>query len=190
MCIYAQQILDLLFPNATSGALILQISSFTIIFTILDQTINGALQGFGKVMVPATALGVGVIAKLILNLLLVPIPSIGVNGAAIGSVVCHMVAFTIAINVLRKNIKLDLGVKKFIIKPVIATAIMAICSYFIFMVLNGIIAQKLATLIAMLFAVIIYVASLIALKIFTKEEMHMIPYGKKIYQILEKHGIY
>ena len=32
------------------------ITVLTIIFTILDQTINGALQGFGKVMVPATAL--------------------------------------------------------------------------------------------------------------------------------------
>ena len=57
MCIFAEQILNLLFPNASAGKVILQISSFTIIFTILDQTINGALQGFGKVMVPATALG-------------------------------------------------------------------------------------------------------------------------------------
>lgn len=57
MCIFAEQILGLLFPNASAGKVILQISSFTIIFTILDQTINGALQGFGKVMVPATALG-------------------------------------------------------------------------------------------------------------------------------------
>ena len=168
----------------------MQISAFTIIFTILDQTINGALQGFGRVMVPATALGVGVFAKLILNLILVPIPWIGVNGAAIGSVVCHMVAFTIAINVLRKNIKLNLGLTKFIIKPIIATAIMAICSYFIFIILNGIITERLATIIAMIFAVLIYAIALIALKIFTKEEMYMLPYGKKIYEFLEKRKIY
>ena len=190
MCIFSQQILNLLFPNATSGALILQISSFTIIFTILDQTINGALQGFGKVMVPAMALGVGVLVKLILNLILVPIPAIGVNGAAIGSVACHMVAFTIAINVLRKNIKLDLNVSKFIIKPIIATVIMAICSYFIYMILSGIIAERLATIIEIIFAIIIYITALIALKIFTKEEFCMIPYGTKVYNFLEKHGIY
>ena len=190
MCIFSQQILNLLFPNATSGALILQISSFTIIFTILDQTINGALQGFGKVMVPAMALGVGVLVKLILNLILVPIPAIGVNGAAIGSVACHMVAFTIAINVLRKNIKLDLNVSKFIIKPIIATVIMAICSYFIYMILGGIIAERLATIIAIIFAIVIYITALIALKIFTKEEFYMIPYGTKVYNFLEKHGIY
>ena len=57
MCIFAGPILNLLFPNASSGELILQISSLTIIFTILDQTINGALQGYGKLMIPAISLG-------------------------------------------------------------------------------------------------------------------------------------
>ncbi len=56
MCVFAGPILSLLFPNASSGAVILQISALTIIFTILDQTINGALQGYGKLMVPAVAL--------------------------------------------------------------------------------------------------------------------------------------
>ena len=190
MCIYAGQILNLLFPNATAGKTILQISSFTIIFTILDQTINGALQGFGKVMVPSVALAFGVISKLILNLILIPIPWIGANGAAIGSVVCHMVAFTIAFNVLRNNIKLDLGFKKFVIKPVIATFIMSICSYAIFIILNSVIAERIATLVSIAIAVIIYVLAIIALKIFTKDEIYMIPYGKKIYSILEKFGIY
>lgn len=76
MCLFAGPILNLLFPNANAGETVLQISSLTIIFTILDQTINGALQGFGKLMIPAVALGIGVIVKLILNLILIPIPSI------------------------------------------------------------------------------------------------------------------
>ncbi len=57
MCIFAGPILNLLFPNASSGEVILQISSLTIIFTILDQTINGALQGYGKLIIPAISLG-------------------------------------------------------------------------------------------------------------------------------------
>ena len=57
MCVFAGPILNLLFPNASSGELILQISALTIIFTILDQTINGALQGYGKLLVPAVSLG-------------------------------------------------------------------------------------------------------------------------------------
>lgn len=57
MCIFAGPILNLLFPNASDGTVILQISALTILFTILDQTINGALQGYGKLKIPAISLG-------------------------------------------------------------------------------------------------------------------------------------
>jgi stage V sporulation protein B len=57
MFIFSDEILNLLFPKASDGAVILQISSLTIIFTILDQTINGALQGYGKLTIPTISLG-------------------------------------------------------------------------------------------------------------------------------------
>lgn len=190
MFIFAGPILNLLFPNASVGETILQISSLTIIFTILDQTINGALQGYGKLMIPTLSMGVGVLVKLILNLILVPIPSIGVNGAAWASVACHLVAFSIAFTALRKNIKLNLTFSKFVIKPILATVIMGICSYFIYSILSGIIAVKLATIVAIVVAIILYALAIIALKVFSKEELLMIPYGTKICSILEKMRIY
>lgn len=125
-----------------------------------------------------------------LNLILVPIPEIGVNGAAWASVACHAVAFTIAITALRKNIKLNLTFTKFVVKPVLATAIMGICSYFIYLTLSGIIATKLATILAIAFAIIIYGLSVLVLKIFKKDEMLMMPQGEKIVKILEKLKIY
>lgn len=123
-------------------------------------------------------------------MILVPIPEIGVNGAAIASVACHMVAFTIAITSLKRNIKLNLTFSKFVIKPAIATTIMGICSYFIYSSLLGIISGNLATIIAIISAVIIYAISVIVLKVFTKEELQMMPAGDKICAILEKLRIY
>lgn len=123
-------------------------------------------------------------------MILVPIPEIGVNGAAIASVVCHLVAFTIAITSLRKNIRLDLKFSKFVLKPILATVIMGICSYFIYLILSGIIMQKLATILAIIVAVIIYALAIIALKVFSKEEILLLPGGNKIYKILEKLKIY
>ena len=115
MIVFADPILHLLYPAQPEGALLLQISSLTIIFTILDQTINGTLQGM--------------LAKLVINLLLVSNPSFGANGAAIGSVVCHMVAFSIAFTTLRRNVKLNLKVGNFLIKPIIATIIKNITAF-------------------------------------------------------------
>ena len=190
MIVFAQPILNLLYPNANEGALLLQLISVSVIFSILDQTINGALQGFGKVMVPATALGIGCLVKLVLNIILLKIPFFNVYGAAIGSIACHAVAFAIVFNVLKKYVKLDLPFNKFLIKPAIATTIMAVCSYTLYLLMDRIISGGLATIIAMLFAVVIYLAAVVALKIYNKEDIYMLPKGDKIYKFLEKTKIY
>ena len=130
------------------------------------------------------------IVKLLLNLILVPIPGIGVKGAAWASVACHLIAFTIAIISLTKNIKLNLGFNKFVVKPIFATIIMGICSYFTYLNIYGIIGMKLATIVSILVAAIIYVISVMVLKIFTKEEILMLPTGNKVYKLLEKLKIY
>ena len=103
MAIFSQEILALLFPAQPEGVIVLQISALTIIFSVLIQTINGALQGVGKIMTPAVALGIGVVVKLVLNLILIPIPAIGINGAAIGNVACNVIACAIGFIVLKKN---------------------------------------------------------------------------------------
>ncbi len=190
MMIFAQPILNLLFPNASEGAFIFQVSSLTIIFTVLEQTVNGALQGLGKIYIPAIALTIGVAVKFILNLILVPIPWIGAAGAAFATVACHAIAFIIGFYVLKKSMKIDLPFTKFIVKPFIATFIMAVCSYAVYLLLGGINASKVVTIIAIIVAVIMYSLSIIVLKLFTKEELLMIPYGNKLYKLLERIGIY
>lgn len=190
MMVFADPILNLLFPNAPDGAFLLQIFSLTIIFAVLMQTTNGALQGLGKIMIPAITSFIGVMLKLILNLVLVPNQNFGVNGAAIASVVNNFVAFLLSFIVLRKTIKLNLNLKKFILKPIIATFAMCVCSYYLYTALLGIISAKLATILAIIIAVVIYLVMVIILRIFEEDEISMLPYGTKIYKILKKLGIY
>lgn len=191
MFMYSTQILELLFPNASSGGTLLAISSFTIIFTVLAQTINGALQGLGKIKVPAIALGCGVITKLIANILLIPIEGIYENGAAIGSVMCHIVSFTIVYNVLKRTIKLDFKISKMIVKPLIITIIMCIISYisYKFAMIIGI-SSIIATVIGIIIAVIVYFILIVLFKILTKEDIYSLPGGEKIYKFLQKIKLY
>ena len=67
---------------------------------------------------------------------------------------------------------------------------MGVCSYFIYLTLKGIIIERLATIIAIIFAVIIYVLAIVVLKVFSKEEIKMLPAGDKIVKVLEKFKIY
>ncbi len=191
MFLYARQILELLFPNASSGGTLLAISAFTIIFTSLAQTINGALQGLGKIKVPAIALGCGVIVKFIANLLLIPMEGIYENGAAIGSVLCHIVSFSIVYQVLKRTIQLDFSVSQLIVKPLIVTILMSAISYGVYrtVFLLGI-GSMIATVIGILVAVMVYFIFVIVFKILSKEDIYMLPNGEKIYRFLQKIKIY
>lgn len=132
----------------------------------------------------------GVIVKLILNIVLIPIPNIGVNGAAIGTIACNLIACVIGFSVLKKNMDIRFKFSKYIFKPILATIIMSICSYAIYLGINSIFPEKIATILAIGIAVIVYGLAIVVLKVFTKEEIYMIPYGQKIYKVLEKIGIY
>ena len=192
MCIFAAPILQLLFPNASSGASVLQIGAFTIAFTILSQTINGALQGYGKLLIPPISLGIGMLVKLVGNIILIPISEIGVHGAIISSVMCQIVVFVISIVALIKNIKIRLSISKFLLKPVLATIIMAICSYFIYTIFIeiGILSQNMGTILALSIAVLIYSVSVLVLRIFSQDEIKKLPFGDKISKVLTKLRIY
>ena len=187
MIVLAEPILSLLFPNsvAVEAPLILQLSAPIIIFTLMHQTLGGALQGLGKVMVPAICLACGAVAKVIINVTL--IPRIGVYGAPIGSISCVLTAMILELIFVRKSIKLDLNYNQTIIKPIFAVALMGILarlSYEGIKILVG--SASIATLMAIIIAVITHVLSIVVFKILDRDDYHMLPYGDKIYKFLQK----
>ena len=132
----------------------------------------------------------GAIAKTIVNMTLIPIPDINIYGAAIGSLICQIIFFAIGFVTLIKNIKLELPFKKFVLKPVIATIMMCICTISAYNCFSNILGSRLSTIIALAIAVITYVLSVIVMKIFNEEEISMLPSGGKVYMWLVKFGIY
>lgn len=177
MIIFAQPILNLLFPNANSGAFIFQISSISVIFILLNQTITGILQGAGKQFIPMISLVAGVIVKLIINITLVKINPQdfilgGTAGAAIGSVACYIVAFIINTIFLRKYINIKIDKKNCIIKPILATIIMSIVAISIFSILKTNLKEQMATIIAISITIATYIFMILAMKIFNKNEIN------------------
>jgi stage V sporulation protein B len=189
MAVLAGPILELLFPNvhAIEAPRLLQISAFTVIFTLINQTIGGALQGLGKVMVPAASMACGAIVKLILNLTLIRNPQIGIYGAAFSSVASSCTVTIIEMFILTKALKFSNSKTQMIFKPILATLIMGIAAYAShWLIATYLFNNAITTLIAILIAVIAYFLAVLGLKIFDREDYHMLPYGDKIYRFLEK----
>ena len=114
MSAFSEDFLGLLFPNASQGAQMLKYSAWTIIFVVLTQTINGALQGLGKVNVPVIAFAISAIIKLIFNILLIPI--LQVNGAIISSILSSITACIICYIELSKSINIRFRIRKIFTK--------------------------------------------------------------------------
>lgn len=108
MAFFSDWILKIIFPNASSGAIFLKISSIQIIFMIIGQTVNSILQALGKVNIPPISFGIGMIFKFLCNIILIPNSRFGIFGAIIGNIICNVVVCTISLItlfVMRKNAK-------------------------------------------------------------------------------------
>ena len=100
--VLAKPIYGLLYPNAQLGYDLLQISAVAMIFTALNQTLSGSLQGVGKIFTPAKGLLLGCIVKFILNVILIRRPEINIYGAPISSIACQVISFMYSFSVLKK----------------------------------------------------------------------------------------
>lgn len=174
MFMFSGEILKLLFPNAQNGAIYLKYSSLSIIFMILAQTINGILQGIGKVNVPAISFGIGMIIKFICNIVLIPNERIGIFGAIIGTFLCNVVAFIISFVILNKNLRLRFKFKKFIFKPIIATILMYFIITFLYKNMNSINIGNIAIILTFFAGCISYIFMIFAFKTISREEFKLL----------------
>lgn len=188
--VLAQPILQMLYPNASDGMHILQIASITMVFVAINHTLQGSLFGLGRMYMPAIALLCGSIVKIVLNLILISNPNINIYGAVISSLVCQIVAFVIIYITISKSIDFKFDIKNSIIKPLLASVIMGIFVFISHYLFNQFISNSISTVISIGIGVIIYLISIIVLKVFNKEQIYDLPKGDKIYKLLVKTKIY
>ncbi len=187
----AKPIYALLYPNAQLGSDLLQISAVAMIFTALNQTLSGSLQGAGKIYTPAKGLLLGCIAKLILNIILIRQPSINIYGAPISSIVCQVISFAYSFSVLKKCVELKLSKAKYVVKPVICAAAMGICAYFthtILMTLSG--SNFVAPPASIALAVVVYAGLILGLKVLAADDINQLPAGTRLQGLLRKFKLY
>ncbi len=182
--VLATPIFKMLFPNAPEGAYLLRIECWLLFFSVLSQTVTGALQGVGKLAVPGIAMLFGAILKYVINVVF--IPKYGEVVAAISSIAFSSTSFIIAITVLFKTLKEKMPLKSVIIKPAIASAVMGIAvfaSYKLLMLVH--LGNTISTICSIGVGVLVYAIFIVLLKVLTKEEVQQLPYGNRICKVLK-----
>lgn len=188
--VLADPILRMLYPNASDGAHILQIASITMLFVAINQTISGALFGLNKLYVPSIAITIGSVIKFILNIILIRNPNINIYGAAFSSLVSQFICFIITYRITKNEINLKIDFKKNILKPIIAGLIMGIIIAIIYNLLKSTIGNTILTILTIGIGAIVYLISILYIKVLEKDEILALPKGDKIYKLLRKFKIY
>lgn len=190
LAVLADPILKMIYPAASDGAWILAGSTLTMVFVSLNYVVNGGLYGFGKTHIPAISLAIGGVTKLILNVILISNPKINIYGAVTSSVICQGLAFFVCLHALSKQIKLDLSLKNHLLKPIFASVVMGVAVYLIYNIIINITSNAISTIISIFIGIIVYAVLVLSMKMLSKEDMYMIPFGTKIYSVLVKMKIY
>lgn len=176
----ADNILKLLFPNASSGSTILMISSFSIIFIAIEQTIRGVLIGIGDNKIPLISITLAVGIKYILNKILIPLSGFwgGINGAAISNLISHIVVTLFCYICLKKEINIKIR-KINILKAIVSTTIFIIISKVIFNFLQLYINSKISLILSLIIGILFYLFSIINFKILDIKQLKVVSFRQK-----------
>jgi stage V sporulation protein B len=191
----ALPILDLIYNTLHSGehvgeifigSQIMTVSGIGAIFIAFSMPICSMLQAIGRADLPLKILSVGVLIKIFLNYILVGIPEINIQGAAVGTLVCYIFVFTLSLIALCRNTKIKINFMSIFIKPCVAGIVCAFSANLFYKILYKIINLKLTTILSIILSAIVYFIMIFLLKIITKQELESDRRTKKFSKIFKK----
>lgn len=125
------------------------------IFLCLTVPLFSILQGIGKADLPVKFMIVGVIVKLIGNIVLLNIPSICVSGAGISTSLCYGLIFVLCLYSLKNAFGESIGLLKLLL-PIIYASAMCTTTAILCMSLFKFIPERLLLCISVLAAILMY----------------------------------
>ncbi len=172
--------------SAEQAAPLLTLLAPAAMFVGLLSITNAILQSYGFERKPIISMVLGSVVKLILSAVLVSQHSIGIKGAPIGTFICYLTIAACNFYFLKKHVGMSMKILVSLIKPLIAAAVCAVSAVLIHRVLYALHPGRIAALAAIFCAAVVYFVAILLMKTITKEELELMPKGKKIYALLKK----
>ena len=190
LAVLAEPIIRLLARNygAESIATATPILIYLGIAVIFNSTVllfNSIMQAHGDVTTPVINMLIGGVVKVIVNYILVAIPSLNIIGAAIGTVICYATITALDVIAMRKRVTTRPAILRNMVRPFGAAVGMGALTWATAALLSRMTSSNtIVCLSSLVVAVIVYVIFVIALRCVTYEDCMLFPKGEKIAKIL------
>lgn len=186
----AEPILALLYPARLSevsiAATMLRTMGIGAVLVGITTPMASLFQGLGRADIPLKLMAAGGIIKISANWVLLAVPSLNINAAPVGTVLCYAFVLVGGAICLKNIAGKGVEVLKILIKPLFCGILCATVANTSYEALARVWDNRIATLAAIAVGGLFYAIFVLFLKIITKKEAMLLPNGKKIAKMLEK----
>lgn len=177
MIFTSSRVTELLYGDSTAilGGEILIILSCAAAFAGPSMALASALQGINKQKSVLINFSIGLLVKILLNILLVDMVSLNIYGSAISTAVCYLYIFISNILVIKKS-GLLADIKNTILKPLFSALLCGVSAYFILKLSSS----NLITVLAIAVAGVVYFAILAFSRCFKSYDFDGLPLEKQL----------
>ena len=192
MAALASPIMKLLYPSQPDILPIARPMMITYGFGMavlaLSSPITNMLQAIGRTDMPLKSIAIGSAFKIGLNFILIAIPSVNIHGAPISTTVCYIVMVAINVITLLRYTHTKINFVSVFLKPFIASLLCGVGAYFSYKLIDSKLALEntVTSVAAIAIGGLIYIITLFIVKGIAKDDVIMLPKGKKIAKVLEK----
>lgn len=187
LAILSRNLLELLMFTESSvnrAAPWLSLGSVAVIFLGLISATNAFLNTAGKQKYPIISMVCGAVVKILANYFLVG--HIGILGAPLSTVLCYLTAATMNIFFTVKCVGRLPDIKKMFFMPLLCAIISIGSGAGVYLILANWLPSRLATLVAIIVILLVYLFMIIRSKTVSEDEVKMLPQGNKIRDFLKK----
>ena len=184
--VYAEPILSLLFSGEAEAiaiaAPLLSVLGISVFFSCMITTTNAILQSYRKTEKPIVSTVTGSLVKIVGAYCLIGIPRIGVYGAPISTFLCNLTVTAMNLWYLHGCLPHTraLSVARIFGKPFAISVCSILLSVGVYLPMCVWGYHKTASfLIAAAVAVVAYVALALGFRVITREDLSLLPWGKK-----------
>ncbi|MGL6199474.1 MAG: putative polysaccharide biosynthesis protein [Lachnospiraceae bacterium] len=185
--VLARPINDLFFHVDNSvQAMLMRIGAISVIFFCLSTVTNAILQGLNRMMAPVKNAAISLVIHLIVLIIALVVLKWNVYGVILSKTVFALCMCIMNAHVIRETCGYIQEQRRTFVIPGIASVIMGIVTFIMYLLLDITIGGYLATVIAVVIAIITYIISLLMLGGISADEILALPKGAKIVRMLER----
>ena len=171
------------------SASLLMVLAVSVFFVSIIAVTNSILQSYGFERYTIYSTMLGIVVKLISAYALIGIPTIGLYGTPISTGLMYLTIMILNFYFLIHFTKFKPRLRRTYLKPFVASLVCSVAAFATYQLFHSRINYKIATLIAVAVAAVVYTLVLLLLRSLTSADILLLPKGKFILNLMKKYKL-